>query len=256
MAKRKTPKQPEGLFPTPAFPNIGEDPAPVAEAAPAEGDVNSRIAALEASLRASEARASQLQAAHLQVLAARQNTPAAVPAQATVPAEPDLNGLPDPAVDLQAYLREYHKRVNAHTAAVQAARDAANAAAQTETTTNEQRINALWERLLEKHEDVAGASEIISAQASKIVKSWTDQGLDPTRAMLADSEGFIDRVAEGTRKRMQELGLSAEDEAEDEIAVASMPSNSPRAVLGKPAAKEPPGLVDQIREVQKKSGLF
>lgn len=247
-----------------AFPPIGaefenqNDPVetPGAAAPKADAALEARLAKMEAMLEAATRRneAPIYQQAPQQVQQQQQQVQPPV----------SFDGLPDPVTtpkEFQAALAARMQdaiRNQVSQATTAAVRD------QIAPITQKQRVDDLWGKFNKEHEDLSEYPEVIKSQAERIIGAAQARGLDTERYIFADPDSFIREVADGTRSRLEAMGISF-GEADDEGPATSgrtngilgggtaVPAGSGGGEKGAPKTST---FVDEIKEVQKKMGVF
>lgn len=252
------------------FPPIGREPD-AADDSDNDGEVGleDRLAALEAEIQASRGREQSL---NRQLIAAiGKPQPREQVAPQTKPVF-DFNDLPDPVSDREGFFKKLSERVESgvNAAALQtvgrAEAERANAGALAEG------FDALWGEFGDEYPELAKFEELVEVQTKKILQTAQKRGISPDQYAFADPDAFKAEVADAVRKRVDALGLTEEDDEDEEptprrlrvkpradgsTAGTGGKGGGPRATPAKgKKAGDFPTFDQQLKDVQKKMGLF
>jgi hypothetical protein len=245
--------QPEEAFSGLSFPNIGEE-EPQEEP---QDDLAAKVAAMEARLEA-ETKAFQEERSRWQQtvdkLIQTQATRPSEPQQPQQPQVPSFHDLPDP-VDKpeefkQALQQRMHQQFQAHQQELQKFQ-------QTQQTQQSfaSQLDNLWSQFQQKHSDLAPKQALLQGVVGQERARMEQQGLDVQQAILADPDGFMDRVA---TKMREELGQPAAPQQQQQPVNRTGGLGTGSNVNGKGGSKPQgfAGFVDQIKKSQLDDGLY
>lgn len=138
--------------------------------------------------------------------------------QQSAPAAPqfevDLNGLPDPRNDPDAYHKGLGERLGkTYKDMVSSALEEANRQ-RNGRVSQENLFNTAWKKLADNNADLAAHPEIVQIVAQRYSNNLQQQGLDMARALTLDMDGVIDEVANQGMEMIR--NIRGEHEANDE----------------------------------------
>ena len=252
------------------FPPIGREPDATDDSSD-NGTVGleDRLAALEAEIQAERRRNSDLNRQLISQLGApRASQPAPTAAKPVF----DFNDLPDPVSDREGFFKKLSERVESgvNAATLQTSsrleQERASAGALAEG------FDALWGEFGDEYPELAKFEELVEVQTKKILQTAQKRGISPDQYAFADPDAFKAEVADAVRKRVDALGLTEEDDEDEEptprrlrvkpradgsTAGTGGKGGGPRAVAAKgKKADDFPSFDQQLKDVQKKMGLF
>lgn len=145
------------------------------------------------------------------ILSLTQNNaaPAAAAAQDEAALALNLDDLPDPVEKREDFNKELGTRINKFVSTSQQN----FAASVTAQNSNTQSLQDLENRFTRDHGELAKKPALFQAVMTQEVANLKNRGLDPSKFVFADPDGFLKKVAEGMRN---ELGLTEDDDLGDE----------------------------------------
>ncbi len=167
----------------------------------------------------------------------------------------NLDDLPDPVNEREAFNKELATRVKNHVSA------------QSQRTNSAQNVNALEtdlnNRFARDYEDLTGRNTLFKAAVADEIAAMSTGGLDATAAISADRDGFLKKVA--TRMRT-DLGMD-EDGGGKPAPKKRAKSKSRAKTLGQPSRgrtkskrgdqkPKPKGFIAELRQQQSDMGLI
>lgn len=235
-----------------------EVPADLAKVEKADGETDgtTTIAALQEQIKLMQANQKALEATNLALM---QQAPVVTPQ--LLPTEVDTKGLPDPVTDPEAYAKELQSRMRT---AFQNEQKNQQAVAQAQTS-QQGKIDALWEDFKEQYGDYAEQAERMQYIATKLANRAAQRGRDVGKYMFASSpQFFADAVALYDKEFGKPGSETADDDDDggslleaDEIRTAGIPGGGPK---GRQAPKDEDdiqgkSIMQGVREWQQKSGF-
>ena len=190
--------------------------------------------------------------------------PTVKPAVATVaPTEVDMTGLPDPISEPDKYAAEISKR----TIAVVRAEDAQRAEAQTEARSAaaslDGQVAGLWDEFQEKYPELSEDEDRVAFVAERVATTARKKGMDVDRYMFGPGRDMYLRDVAKTFTKIFPVELTSgdgEEEGEEED-----PRSRTEGIFGgetsggKPAKgtdEQPGDMIKDLRDIQRKTGLF
>lgn len=135
----------------------------------------------------------------------------------------------------------------------------------TQQQTRQQAFDAMWNKFQQDYADLADKTTTLKGAIISEREALQARGVDPQQAILADPDGFMQRVANSMR---QELGTTAPEPQAPGSAPAQEPqrpaANRTGGVgggtntggTGGGKAKQPPQFSEQLKKMQLDSGLI
>lgn len=255
-AKQEEPKGEQGREELEAmtFPPIGEESEPPAEEPAAKPDdvseLRERLERFEAKEREFSERERRMQETIDRLLTSQQ-----APQRPAEPAQPEqvsFNDLPDPVDKPDEFKRTLGERIERAFAFRQQV--------QSQQQTRQQRLDAVWGQFQSKYPELARREALVNGVASLEANQLRARGVDPQDALLADPDGFMDRVARRMRQELGEGEPGSEPDGKQEpqrpaTRTAGVSSGSqPRG--GDKGAQKSPGFIEQLKRAQQDSGLI
>lgn len=184
----------------------------------------------------------------------RQPAPQQAPqALATPEFSVNVEGLPDPnEVGMAAYMAAYNQRVVDAVGTYTTALQTTTTAAETLQREREARLSNLWARFNSEYEDYAEVPEIVESAARRVATGYQSRGLDLETVLVSNPDQFLKDVAGATKDIIEKV---APDEDEP-LRTGGIPSAGIKGAGTKTTPAAAPGLLDQLKEAQKKSGYF
>lgn len=179
--------------------------------------------------------------------------PAAAPAQVPAPI-PALENLPDPTL-------EPAKFQEALTGHIKAATEKAVAPIRQEATTQGQ-LADLWTRF-GKHAEMKDYTDLLQAEVHRRANEASTRGVNLEALLFADPDTFVESVVKTVADRVEKISGKRPGEApkptvlgqrEAGIDGGSGPIDAGKD--GKKDVKKPPTFIEQIRKLQRDSGMY
>lgn len=178
--------------------------------------------------------------------------------------EVDFSGLPDPVDKPAEYQAELSRRMNSAMQQQVSLTEQRVRAAQEQTQQQQnvyQQLDNMWEQFKTKYQDLADKQITLKGSVSAEIEGMRQRGVDPTQGMMADPDGFMERVASRMRK---ELGEPDQGQSGSEGEAGNTPPNRTKGLgngtkvngMSGKGGKKPPGFLDQLKKVQLDSGLI
>lgn len=236
------------------FPQIGED-EPAEEFLPGYATREEAAAALEEHKRLKEEFERQRQS--WQEQEARMNSmmermlalqgQAAAP-QPQQPPAVDWDTLPDPVEDPAAFKTQLAQRIDQMVSM--------RTAAMSHQTSQQQAAAELERQFYEKNKDLAKFPEIVRSTTQAELQKLAASGLNPVQYVFSDPDGFMKRVADSARARVNELRgeFAPEPPANNRTFGVSGGSGGQAPMSNGQAAAS--SFVDELKAVQRATGLF
>lgn len=138
-----------------------------------------------------------------------------------------------------------------HNADMRVKREIANVEARQRETESSSKI---WNQFEEKYPELAKHEDIVEAVSGKIAKDMTAAGVDFRNYVATDPERFFDKVAE----RMNSLiaGLSGPGSADRTSGLVGSNGGKKPKKRGNPDDSDGDSLIDDLKSMQVKSGLY
>lgn len=266
MPKSEKTVQPEFTLDESRMP---EDPNPAAAETDGDGDGGEKKAAVtdpaveELKQQVSELR--RMNTATLASLAARPVT-VVQPAEGAKPGTGpsiDFEGLPDPTVDREGFLKGAAQRMQ--TAVASAASKVLEDARQTAArqAANTDKINGLWAEFQEKYEDLGDYTDLVQVAAERTARKLQSRGLNVETYIDTNRDGFLEEIASDVRKTVNKIkGLdengnaTGEDEDEGRAVVQGGNAGGTSRGTKRPAGEKPSLFVNELKNIQKELGIF
>ena len=267
MPKSEKTVQPEFTLDESRMP---EDPNPTAAEADGDGDGGEKKAAVkdpavtELQHQLDELR--RMNTATLASLAARPVTvvqPAGEGGSANAAPSIDFEGLPDPTVDREGFLKGATQRMQTAVAgaASKVIEDARQVAAR--QTANADKINGLWAEFQEKYEDLGEFTDLVQVAAERTARKLQSRGLNVETYIDTNRDGFLEDIATDVRKTVNKIkGLDENgntqggDDDEGRAVVAGGNSGGTSRGTKKPGGEKPSLFVNELKSIQKELGIF
>lgn len=238
------------------FPPIGEEPESQQEEEGGEktpdelSELRERLERFEAKEREFSERERRMQETIDKLLTSQQAQQR--PAQSSGPEQISFNDLPDPVDKPDEFKRTLGERMQRMLASQQQA--------QTQQQTRQQRLDAVWNQFQSKYPELSKREALVNGVAALEANQLRSRGLDPQEALLADPDGFMDRIA---RKMRQELGeseegsdMSGQQEQQRQANRTAGVSGGSQPRGGGKGAQKSPGFIEQLKRAQQDSGLI
>jgi hypothetical protein len=251
------------------FPPIGREVEPQDDDNDGDTGLENRLAALEAEIQAERRRNSDLNRQLISQLGAR---PAANPAPAAPRPVFDFNDLPDPVSDREGFFKKLSERVESGVTAATLQTVSRAEAERGQQGALVEGFDTLWNEFGQEYPELAQFEELVEVQTKKILQTAKKRGIEPDQYAFADPDAFKAEVADAVRKRADELGLTGDDEDDDEpaprrLAVKRRVEGStagtggkgggPRATPSKgKKADDYPTFDQQLKDAQRKLGII
>lgn len=260
----RTEEQP-GMETDIAFPPIGEEDD---STSPKETSEAERLAAIEERLQAQQNAFNQERERWQKTVdqliqrSAQPTAPAPQP-EPEPPKGPSFDDLPDPVDRPEEFKRELARRFNASLNEQIDSRFQRQSSQLSEQQQRSQAFDDMWNTFQDRYSDLAKRQTLLRGAILAEQEQMRRQRVDPTDAMLADPEGFIEKVA--TRMKSELGDPAGEDHNEGgPFAPGSRQANRTAGLAGgssvngkgKTQAPKAPGFLDQFKKMQMDDGLI
>lgn len=175
--------------------------------------------------------------------------------------EVDLNGLPDPSVDVEGYHKGLGERLGKtyKDMVQQAIKEAGDVRNSEQSQAN--LMDTAWKRLAENNSEVAAHPEIVEIAANKYFAGLRQQGLDPMRALSLDMDGVIAEVAASASGIINGIrGDDAPDPNRDSGRTTMLSGNGSARSRAKAKATEnveqPGDFLAELKKLQREQRLY
>jgi hypothetical protein len=236
-----------------SMPPIGEnepdeDPPKVD---PAVEAMTKQIEELTAINKSAAEREERYMAMNEQLITSRSPAAPSTPAPAVVPT---LENMPDPTLEPA----KFQEAIATH---IKAATEQAVAPIRQEAST-QGRLSDLWTRF-GKHTEMSPYADLLQAEVHRRATEASARGANLEALMFGDPDGFVESVVKTVADRVEKIsGKRPGEEAKEKVPgqrEAGIDGGSGPIVGGKDGKKEPkkpPTFVEQIRKLQRDSGMY
>lgn len=267
MSKSEKTVQPEFTLDESRMP---DDPNPAAAETDGDGDGGEKKAVMkdpaveELKQQVSELR--RMNTATLASLASRPVTvvqPASGDGGSASQPSIDFEGLPDPTVDREGFLKGATQRMQTAVAgaATKVLEDARQAAAR--QTASADKVNGLWAEFQEKYEDLGEYTDLVQVAAERTARKLQSRGLNVETYIDTNRDGFLEEIASDVRKTVNKIkGLDengnsiSEDDDEGRAVVQGGSAGGTSRGTKKPGSEKPSLFVNELKSIQKELGIF
>lgn len=174
----------------------------------------------------------------------------------------NFDGLPDPAIDKESYLKGVSERLNK---AVQGAAEQAATRANDEArrlTEQQAKVNGLWTDFQDRFTDLKEYDELVNIGASRVASHLRAKNLDVSQYIDTNRDQFLEDVATEVRKSLKKYGVQAgqatDTDDDDDGRTAILPAGGQGTSRGtkKSGGEKPALFTNEIKQIQKELGLF
>lgn len=185
--------------------------------------------------------------------------------------EVDLTGLPDPIKDQAGFSKTLNERLSAAITKGVQVLTAAEQARQGAQASQQAKADEMWEDFTELYPELAEYEDFVEVATRKVLKKAQRRGVNVQAMISTRPETFYKDVAEETQRILAPV-LEAGDEAADgerpEPGAEAGPDAEATRTAGvfggiqsggqpnQGGASQDPGLVADLKEVQRKTGFF
>lgn len=245
-----------------------DDPNPASSSDEGDGDGGEKKTPITdpavADLRQQLAELRRMNTETLAALIARPAASVSTNQTTQAPAAVNFDGLPDPSVDREGFLKGATTRMQeaVNGAAARVLEDARRQQAAQAASTD--KANSLWADFQEKYEDLGDYGDLVQVAAERTARKLQQRGLNVEAYIDTNRAGFLEEVATDVRKTINTIkGLdnnaaTGSDDDEDDGRTAVLPGNSGGTSRGakKPDNAKPSLFVNELKSIQKELGIF
>lgn len=253
---------PEGMFqldlPDPPEPDISDADAAKAAADKEQAD---KIVALQAQLNELQAHNKDL----LQFVTARQGPQPVVNTQDDTIGVPELNleGLPDAVVDPQGFRKQLSDRVRAAVGQA-AAKTAEVVTRQSDAAMRSQNARNDAKMIMNRdYPDIGKQEALVALAATQYMGDLNKRGVNIDQALISDTKGFVDAVAERAQKILSDIkgtkgeeDTGEEDDADDGRGMNMLAPSNNRGHKALPKKEQQGDFVKEIRKMQAEAKIY
>ena len=189
-----------------------------------------------------------------EILAAVLNPPTPVVADTLPDVQIDINGLPDPAMDRDGFLRGLGERLSGTVKQIDERARAAATSQVSQAQSAASLIDEAWGQMQAAHPELAEHPALVDA----LSRRWADQqraaGRDPIAMLQRDFEGTTRSVGDFVMGELGPLLPAAKEPAEDHR-TGGIPSTRARGPA-RPAGPPPGTLVDDLKDFQSRARIY
>lgn len=168
----------------------------------------------------------------------------------------DLDGLPDPAQDLNGYHKGLAERLGKlqGSMAEHYSREA-NQIVDRKVSSSDL-LNTAWAHMKDKHADIAQHEDLVKASLSGYVSELQSQGSNLIDALAQDMQGTVAEIAKRAKGTIDKIRGLEQDDKEVTGRTAVVSGNGPAPKRSKATDEKVVDFSTQLKSAQKAMGIF